>query len=355
MDTRLRTSDDGDAREAPWSGIHRMFVLVLAAGCGGGEDRPSTSVTSLPLPTTYTNGSSDGSGTAGTAGTADSGTAGPDDTADGGPVFDVGTMADAPPGEECVPPDVLVVLDRSQSMHRTPAGDTPSNDMAGYQSSRWWIAIEALEAFAATFDGGIALGLELFPDASPMGCVTLPQRVGGQNATDDGCNTSELLFAPALGTAAQFDAQLDPLTTLMCNQTPISTAIANAGPVLAGLAAPDHEQYVILLTDGGESCGGDYTARVQELVASTGARVYVVAFGDTALTDEHEGLNRMACAGQTAVGFPAPCVDDGMGNYDAADPAGATLYIPAEDGQALVDAFDGIAGALCCGAGCPPG
>jgi hypothetical protein len=331
--------------------------LGLAPGCGGGDEgRGSESASGVPVTVTVTVTATDGgSGSGGSGPSGSGGSASVDGTAESGPVFDVGTMVDGSPGKDCVPPDVLVVLDRSQSMHRTPAGDTPTNDMAGYQSSRWWIAIEALEAFSVTFEAGIALGLELFPDSSPVGCVTLPERVAGTGATDKGCNTSELIFAPALGTAVDFDMALDPLTTLMCNQTPISTAIENAGPVLAGLAGPDHEQFVILLTDGGESCGGDFTARVQELVASTGALVYVVAFGDTALTDENDGLNRMACAGQTALGFPAPCVDDGMGNYDAADPAGPPLYIPAEDGQALVDAFDEIATALCCGASCPVG
>jgi hypothetical protein len=348
-------------RTGPELALGLALGLVLASGCGGGDEgRGSESASGVPVTVTATatataTGTDGGSGSGGSGASGSGGSASVDGTAEGEPVFDVGTLVDAAPGEDCVPPDLLVVLDRSQSMHRTPAGDTPTNDMAGYQSSRWWIAIEALEAFAVTFEAGIALGLELFPEVSPMGCVTLAERIAGTGATDDGCNTSELVFAPAVGTAGDFDMALDPLTTLMCNQTPISTAIENAGPVLAGLAGPDHEQFVVLLTDGGESCGGDFTARVQELVASTGARVYVVAFGDTALTAEHQGLNRMACAGQTAAGFPAPCVDDGMGNYDAVDPAGATLYIPAEDGQALVDAFDGIATELCCGASCPVG
>jgi hypothetical protein len=249
---------------------------------------------------------------------------------------------------------VLVVLDRSQSMHRNPAGDTPADNMAGYESSRWWIALTALDAFWLAFDGGLALGLEMFP-APANGCVTLAERIGGQGANNNGCGSSELVFEPMLGTAAQLDMALDPLTTLLCNETPISAAIRDAEPVLAGLAAPDHEQFVILLTDGGESCGGDFTGSVQQLVANTGARIFVVAFGETALTNAHNGLNRMACAGQTAVGFPAPCVDDGLGNYDAMDPGGPTLYIPAENGQALADAFNGIAGGLCCGEDCPEG
>jgi hypothetical protein len=109
------------------------------------------------------------------------------------------------------------------------------------------------------------------------------------------------------------------------------------------------------VTDGGETCSGGPVARIQELVAMSGAKVYVVAFGDSAVTDDHARLNRMACAGQTAVGFPAPCVDEGNGNYNAADPNGATLYIAAEDGMALSDAFDELAGTLCCGTACPPG
>jgi hypothetical protein len=324
-----------------WLASAAMGLLGII-GCGG-DDGGRTSATGVASTITAT-----GSGTS----------AGDDGLADetvGGPQPDAGSGADGVgTGDACVPADVLVVLDRSQSMHREPAGDTPANDMAGYEASRWWIALETLQAFVVEFESGLNIGLDLFP--APSGdCVTLPQRIGGTSASGDNCGTSEPLITPAPDTAMAFAGALDPLTTLLCNQTPISTAIDDAGPVLAPLATGDHEQFVILVTDGGESCDGDFTGSVQGLVRDVGAKVYVVAFGDTAMTTAHDGLNRMACAGQTAVDFPNPCTDDGMGNWDATDPAGPALYIAAEDGQALADAFFDIAVQLCCGGSCPPG
>ncbi len=328
--------------------------MVLLSACGSDDGRTTASGSGVVTVGVSASASASGSATGMPTGGSDGATQTPDGSAEG-PFFDVGSMTSTSgPGEDCVPSDVLVVLDRSQSMHRTPAGDTPPNDMAGYMSSRWWIALEALDALWLQYDGGIALGLEMFP-APAAQCVTLAERIGGMGAGNNGCGSSELVFEPALSTMGQLEAALDPLTTVLCNETPIAAAIRDAEPVLQALAGPDHDQYAVLLTDGGESCDGDFTTRVQQLVANTGARVYVVAFGDTALTNAHNGLNRMACAGQTAVGFPAPCVDDGMGNYDAADPGGPALYIPAEDAMALSDAFAEIGGALCCGAACPEG
>ena len=58
-------------------------------------------------------------------------------------------------------------------------------------------------------------------------------------------------------------------------------------------------------------------------------------------------LNNMACAGQTAPGFPAPCVEQD-GGYVAADPGGPLLYLQAEDGDALDAALGGVVDDLCC-------
>ena len=344
-------------------GLCLCLCLGLALGCsddgGRGEAGSSATLGLSASVSASASASASASGTGGSAATdADTGgdeSVGGSESGDGetGIHFDIGVAPDVPGGDACVPPDVLVVLDRSQSMHRKPNGDTPPDTMAGYSKSRWWIALEALQAFVGQFEGGMRLGLEMFPAPAPK-CVTLAERIGGKGAGNDGCGTTEMVVSPTLGAAAEFDAALDPLTTLLCNQTPISSAIAAAAPILTPLADDEHEQYVILVTDGGESCGGDFVGETQGLVASLGLQVYVVAFGDAALTGAHNGLNRLACAGRTAAGFPGPCVDTGNGKWDAKDPAGPALYIPAEDGAALAEAFDSLAAELCCGMSCPP-
>ena len=335
-----------------------MVCLVLALGACS-DDGTSRADTASTLATSAgTGGTSADTDAAATGDTSDSQTSADGPTSgSSGVVFDLGASPDAGMPDDCEPPDVVIVLDRSQSMHRLPDGETPPDNAAGHMMSRWWLAIEALEAFAVVFENGLRIGLTLFPRDPGMGCVDLATRIGGTNASNDGCMgmATEQLLAPALGAAAPLDAALDPLGTLLCNQTPIDKAIAEITPVLMAAAVPEREQFVILVSDGGESCDGMPTIRVQELVAATGAKLYVVAFGNSFLTDDHGTLNDMACAGQTAVGFPAPCVADGMGNYVAADPAGATLYIVAEDGMSLTEAFNEIAGDLCCGEACPPG
>ena len=64
-------------------------------------------------------------------------------------------------------------------MHRQPDGTpAPLNDL---QASKWWLAIDAVEALSASYGGGIRFGLELFP-LDPGGvdgknCVTLEERM----------------------------------------------------------------------------------------------------------------------------------------------------------------------------------
>lgn len=332
-----------------------VAVIAVAACSDDGLSRADSAVTLGSGPSGTTSGTGDAlDGTGDSQPTTGDPTAG---SAGSGIAFDLGASPDAGAGGECDPPDVLIVLDRSQSMHRLPDGGTPPDNAAGHMLSRWWLALDALDAFAVTFEGGLRIGLTLFPRDPGAGCVDLATRIGGTSASNDGCMgmATEALLAPALGAAAAVDAALDPPTTLLCNETPIDKAVAETTPVLLAAAVPDREQFVILVSDGGESCDGMPTTRVQELVAATGAKVYVVAFGNSFMTNDHGTLNDMACAGQTADGFPVPCVDDGAGNYTAADPNGATLYIAAEDGMALVDAFNDIATELCCGDACPPG
>jgi len=76
----------------------------------------------------------------------------------------------------------------------------------------------------------------------------------------------------------------------------------------------------------------------------------VIGFDATAGTGVSKTtLNNLACAGRTAIGFPAPCTDDGAGNFTATNPDGEVLYLLAESGAALSQALSSIAGDVCCG------
>src|SRR5687768_12884436 len=60
---------------------------------------------------------------------------------DSGPRPDVGPLPD---GGGCEAPDMLIVLDHTMSMHRTPMGMQPTDDAAGYAMSKWGIAVPAI-------------------------------------------------------------------------------------------------------------------------------------------------------------------------------------------------------------------
>lgn len=59
-------------------------------------------------------------------------------------------------------------------------------------------------------------------------------------------------------------------------------------------------------------------------------------------------LNDMACAGQTAPGFPTPCKMSGSG-WVSQDPTGQSLYLAAGDSASLTAALHSISVAVCCG------
>jgi hypothetical protein len=278
---------------------------------------------------------------------------------DGETKFDLGSSADDTGAAPiCPPPDLMIVLDRSYSMHQQPDGETPPDNDAGYESTKWFIIIGALETFMQDYSGAVRFGLALFPGVSVQGpCGSMPAVVGDTADQGDLTCTAEVLSPPADDAADTIATELDPFATLLCKGTPIQIALDTAAATLAD-GDDGQEQFVALVTDGKERCAGNPLAATQQL-AQAGVHTYVIGFGDTHSEIEgHTTLNHLACAGQTAVGFPGTCVADGFGNYSAADaddPA-LTLYLAAEDGDSLAMALDqGIAGTLCCGSACPPG
>ena len=190
------------------------------------------------------------------------------------------------------PPDILVALDRSGSMA----------SLAG-TSSKWSQATSAVNALVSTFDGEVRFGLMLFSSSSgscQAGAVDVPV---GDNAFG-AIATSLSATAPTGG-------------------TPIASTLQAALTYLKG-ADPKKTKYVLLVTDGGESCSGDPLAAVKALLAAQ-IKTYVVGFGsevDALL------LGDMAQAGGTATGT-------GVGYYQA------------NDQVQLVKALESVAGEAC--------
>jgi hypothetical protein len=330
--------------------------ILVAIGCGseGGRTNASDSGAlsvgsaeggSASASTGETDDFTDDGGT--DAGSADDAA----DSDDEGTVFDLGTPADVAT-EECVPPDVLVVLDRTQSMHKRPDNSTPPDNAMGWAESKWGIAVPTIEAFVGTYEDTVRFGLELFPrDPGGNACKTLSQVITGASATNPECQGGELVVAPVELGAAAIDAVLDTTTTKLCISTPVAAALETAATELAAIVQADRPQYVLLITDGKDTCQGGQVVPAAQALAAAGVLVYVVSFGiagDDGIDPAQ--LNDLACAGQTAVDFAMNCMDEGGGNYVAVDPAnGPTLYIPSNDMQALEDALAGIVGQVCCG------
>jgi hypothetical protein len=299
----------------------------------------------------------DGGSVDGTTGSADS-SVDSSSPSDGAMTFGDGSVGDG--GSSCTAPDMLVVLDHTDSMSDEPNGNAPANTAAGQKLTKWWLATDAVKAAVAPpLDQKVAYGLELFPldpatvDAGGGGkCETLSQLLAGTASTNKSCQPAEVLVPPATGTGATITTILDPSTLRLCVSTPIALALGTAQTELASIAKPGVGQYVLLVTDGAETCSGDVVAATQTLAAA-GVKTFVVGFGSAdagAAGVDVKLLNQAACAGMTAIGFPAPCtmVEGGAG-YTATKPNGPPIFYLAQDGASLASALQTITSTVCCG------
>lgn len=256
-------------------------------------------------------------------------------------------------GASCEPPDAIIALDRTLTMHKTPNGGEPT-DAPDYQSSKFFQAITAIEKLvAAPTDGTIRFGLDLWPKESP-GCVTLAEKITGTMGTNAACEDGEIVVEPALGAGAAIASKLDPATTKICFSTPTGQGLLTASGWLGAHKVAGRAQYIILVTDGADwdqSCPTPDPLAVTQQLAGSGIKTFVVGF--SAQGDLMPGavgaafLNDMACAGQTAPGFPAPCMMTANG-WVSKDPQGAALYLAAGDAAALDTALHSVAVEVCC-------
>jgi hypothetical protein len=174
---------------------------------------------------------------------------------------------------EPVIPNLLIVLDRSDSMDQSGGGD-----------SRWNIARAALDQILADHGDNVRFGLDMF--ASDNSCAA------GHINVDVGVGTAGAISSAYMGTNAQ-------------SGTPIR-ATMNALKNYGGLKDNQHPNYVLLITDGEESCSGWFdpppSAPVQQLRNQTpSVKTFVVGFATSA---DSEQLNDMAVAGGTALPGP---------------------------------------------------
>jgi len=273
-----------------------------------------------------------------------------------------GDDADLTPldGGACRAPQMMILLDRTGTMHRDLSGATPPDPTVGHATAKFTLAINALDGFLATtgLDQTLRLGLAMFPrDPGGQTCITLSQRLSG-SATfmNPMCEVGEVPVSPDLGTASQIATLLDPEVTRLCNTTPTGSGLETVRASLASITIPDVDQYVVLVTDGADfydSCPTpDPIPLVRDLSAAN-IKTFIVGFGAQNTTPQGVNpplLNEMACAGQTAKDFATNCMPRAGGGFTAVDATnGPRLYFDAADGPSLSTALRDVAREVCCG------
>lgn len=253
----------------------------------------------------------------------DGGGAGPDAAGadDAAPPFHASDASPQVDAGTCDPPDMLIVLDRSESMGASP-GKGPDG---GVLPSKWTLAVDAVDAItAAPADGKLRYGLEVLP------------KVAG------GCGTGDTLVPLGLSAGATIASTL--AKTPLVLGTPIGGALKVAQATLQSAKTTGRAQYAILVTDGAETCSTASPLPVVQALAAADVKTYVVGFGgavDKAL------LNELACAGMTATNFKTSCKKTNAGYVSN---GGTTpLFFSAQDGATLKTALSTITGGVCCG------
>jgi len=221
--------------------------------------------------------------------------------------------------DDCAPSRLMVVLDKSSSMN---AAIGPS--------TKWDIAVGALDAVAADYESAIELGLMIFPEPNE-------------------CSPGAVFVEPGLGNRAAMLAALGDAPPTGGNWTPMAQTLtaASTEPSLTG---PGGAPYVVLITDGWQWCSPyDASTRFAPVDAvadlnAAGITTYVVGFGASvdALT-----LNSVAVEAGTARAGCDPSGDTpGAANpcyYQADDPAellAALAEITEEVSSEICDGLD---------------
>lgn len=207
---------------------------------------------------------------------------------------------------EVVPPNLLIVLDRSCSMRKLVGTET-----------KWQIAVGALDYLTTQFDAKIRFGLTLFPDT----------------VTPD-CKQDTIPIPVAAGTESAIQTLLDASLATTDKNYPDGPCVTNIDTAMTQAATEpalddaERQSFVLLITDGKQAgcsaAGGDQgtTQAITDLYQTRGVPTFVVGFGSEV---DPAQMDIFAEAG----GVPS------------ADPT--AKYYKAEDQASLQAAFDAIA------------
>ncbi|NVB39537.1 VWA domain-containing protein [Pseudenhygromyxa sp. WMMC2535] len=256
---------------------------------------------------------------------------GEEESADDGPPTCSSTTAVA----ENVPPNVVLVLDKSRSMVLNTWDE--DGDPQTPEVTRWHSLHQTVASIGAQYEQGMSLGLGLFPSTAAT------------SAYDAACLVNATIEVPTAldNTAAMLAAIPAADDMALYGATPATAGIDAA---LAHLEALDDGRpaALILITDGAANCGADklelarfddYDEDLPLVVGAAwedaGIPTYVIGI-DIQETSEHPFTTPREKLDEVAVAGGVPRVDGEVAFYDAAD------------AQSLMSALDEIAAAVSC-------
>ena len=201
---------------------------------------------------------------------------------------------------ETVPPNMLLVVDRSCSM----------TEVVANMMTKWDIAVGAINKMTTDFAGQIRFGLTLFPDKVTPNCqqdkIPVPVAPGTEMAI-------QTLLTAAL-------VKGDPLFPNGPCVTNIQTGMQQAATMEPAFMDTDRKSYAVLITDGKETCGNDNTTEIviKTMFDTAGVPTFVIGFGSGV---DPTQMDKFAVAG----GVPA--VNGTHKYYDAGDQASLDLAL----------------------------
>jgi len=152
---------------------------------------------------------------------------------------------------ERIPPNVLVVLDRSGSMMRNVSG----NVSADPAMSRWFIAETAINTITSSTQADISWGMKMFPTCRNPGAGKHPWRCNDGDGNHNPCAIDGMETLPALGRSSAIQAALAAARPVIdSGATPTALGIKSAVATLRGIK-DNRPKFILLVTDGGPNCG----------------------------------------------------------------------------------------------------
>jgi hypothetical protein len=198
-----------------------------------------------------------------------------------------------------LPPDILILLDVSQSMNATAVAGMTCTAACG-TNSKWSQMAQAIQGVVAATDTTVNWGLKFFADGDGV-CG-----VGPGVAVEIGAGKSADIIAAVTGRTATNG------NVVMGSSTPTRAGVAAAATYLGGLTDPN-PKFILLATDGVPTCNpdtpnnfmsGDADGAVTAIdtAKTAGFPTFVVGVATSTDANADMTLSRAAVAG----GHPRP-------------------------------------------------